>query len=103
MRGSRSGVRRMAVVTPVVLQAEASLSSVVLRLVLLCDRVLERSRGGCCAVSGWCTILCDMHGCTLIEIIKSVLSGTRVDSRIQTRSSILAHLRVSLFRANVVL
>ena len=117
MRGSRSGGRRLAVVTPVVLQAETSLSSVVLRLVLPsvwcllgvvglvlpCDRVLERSRGECCAVSGWCTILCDMNGCTLIEIIKAVLSGTRFDSRIQTRSSILVHSCVSLFRANVVL
>ena len=103
VRGARSGARRVAVVTPVVLQAETCLSSVVLCLVLPCGRVPECSRGECSAVSRWCTILCDMFGCTLIEIIKAVLAGTRFDSRIQTRSSILVHSCVSLFRANVVL
>ena len=78
VRGSLRGVRRMVLITPVVLQAETSLSSVTLRLVplsvrcspgvvgsvsvLLSVRVLERSRGKRCAVGCWCTILCDIFG-----------------------------------------
>ena len=103
--------------TPVVLPVEVSLPSEVSRCILLSFRcllcveclvllgVLDVEclwRRGC--VEGRCgTILNDTRGCTLIESVTSIPSGTRVDSRIQTRSSIRVQVCVALSRANVVL